>query len=83
MLALGFPGGPEVLIIVAIGVVVFGAKRLPEVARSFGKSFVEFKRGFRDVEETVDEAKSMAKSASDDIKSAVQKEEEEIKKATA
>ena len=35
----------EVLIVVVILVLLFGAKRLPELARSLGKSMNEFKKG--------------------------------------
>ena len=36
-------GVPELLIILVIGLVVFGAGKLPEVGRAFGKSIREFK----------------------------------------
>lgn len=41
----GQPGLPEVLLIVLIIVLLFGAKRLPGLARSLGQSIQEFKRG--------------------------------------
>lgn len=37
-------GAPEIIIIGILAVILYG-KDLPTVARSFGKSFVEFKRG--------------------------------------
>ncbi len=48
--------GPYEWIIPAIIVLflLFGAKRLPELARSLGKALVEFKKGTKDV---VDEIK--------------------------
>jgi sec-independent protein translocase protein TatA len=50
MLAMfGLPGGTEWLVIALVALLLFG-RRLPEVARSLGKSIVEFKRGIRDVE---------------------------------
>ncbi|RMF98602.1 MAG: twin-arginine translocase TatA/TatE family subunit [Planctomycetota bacterium] len=48
-LALGTPGGTEMLVILVVAVSLFG-KRLPEVARSLGKSFSEFKRGISGLE---------------------------------
>jgi Tat protein translocase TatB subunit len=37
-------GAPEILMVAVIGLIVFGPRRLPEIARSLGKSFAEFKR---------------------------------------
>lgn len=36
-------GVPELLLILVIGLVVFGAGKLPEVGRALGKSIKEFK----------------------------------------
>ena len=36
---------PELLIILVIVLLLFGAKRLPDLARSLGKSLSEFKKG--------------------------------------
>ncbi|MDH5680790.1 MAG: twin-arginine translocase TatA/TatE family subunit [Spirochaetota bacterium] len=36
-------GTTEIIIIVAIVAVIFGAKRLPEIAKSLGKGIKEFK----------------------------------------
>ncbi len=44
----GLPGGAEWLVIGLVGLLLFG-RRLPEIARSVGKSIVEFKKGMRDV----------------------------------
>ncbi len=37
-------GGPEMLLIFAIVVLLFGAKKLPELAKGLGKSMKEFKK---------------------------------------
>lgn len=42
------PGGPEWLIILVVVILLFGAKKLPEFARSLGRSSSEFKKGIRE-----------------------------------
>lgn len=49
------PGPPELLVIGVVALIIFG-RRLPEVARSMGKSIVEFKKGLKDVKDDVDSA---------------------------
>lgn len=46
------PGGIEWIIIALIALLIFGRK-LPEVARSMGKSIVEFKKGIKDVKDDI------------------------------
>jgi sec-independent protein translocase protein TatA len=50
-------GIPELLIILGIILLLFGARRLPDLARSLGKSTKEFKRGLQEGEEENDRAK--------------------------
>ena len=43
--------GPwQIAIVLLVIVLIFGAKRLPEIARSIGRSASEFKRGQREGE---------------------------------
>jgi len=45
-LALQLPGGMEwIFIIIVIAVLIFGAKKIPELARTFGKAKGEFEKG--------------------------------------
>jgi sec-independent protein translocase protein TatA len=46
-------GGPEMLLIMFIVLVLFGANRLPELAKGIGKSVREFKKAASGVEEEV------------------------------
>lgn len=39
------PGGPEIWIIVALAVVLFGGSRLPKIARNLGRAQGELKKG--------------------------------------
>ena len=41
----GLPGGMEVVLIIFVIILLFGARKLPELARSLGKSLSEFKKG--------------------------------------
>jgi len=52
-LAFGSIGGWEWILIGVIALLIFGG-RLPDVARSLGKSIVEFKKGVRDVQDDLD-----------------------------
>lgn len=45
------PGGSEWLIILLIFVLLFGAKKLPELSRSVGQSISSFKKGVQEAHE--------------------------------
>jgi sec-independent protein translocase protein TatA len=49
----GLPGGMEWVAILVVALLIFG-RRLPDVARSVGKSIVEFKKGLKDVKTEID-----------------------------
>ncbi len=46
-------GGPEVMLILFIFLLLFGANKMPELARGIGKSIREFKKAASGVEEEV------------------------------
>ncbi|HEY8340727.1 MAG TPA: twin-arginine translocase TatA/TatE family subunit [Egibacteraceae bacterium] len=43
--AITTPGGPELIVILVIVILLFGAKKLPELGSSVGKSIRNFKKG--------------------------------------
>jgi TatA/E family protein of Tat protein translocase len=47
-------GMPEVLVILVVALIIFGPKKLPDLARSLGKGFAEFKRASQDLKNTMD-----------------------------
>ena len=46
-------GAQELILIFLIVLLLFGAKRMPELFRSFGKSIKEFKKATSDVQEDI------------------------------
>ena len=48
-------GFMEILLILVAVLLLFGAKRLPEIGASFGKSIKEFKRGLSDADKAIRE----------------------------
>jgi|TARA_B100000315_G_scaffold13305_1_gene12542 sec-independent protein translocase protein TatA len=53
---IGSIGGWEVFLILLVVLLLFGAKRLPELARGLGKGIREFKGAVEGVEKELDEA---------------------------
>jgi len=50
---MGMPGGTELLIIFGIVVLLFGAKKIPELAKGFGKGIKNFKAEMKEVDEEI------------------------------
>ena len=55
-------GGPELLIICVVALIVIGPKKLPEMLRSLGKGVAEFKRVGNDVKTTLDDEVNKAEA---------------------
>lgn len=51
---MGFLGGQELLIILAIVIILFGAKKIPELASGLGKGIKEFKKASKDVKNEIE-----------------------------
>jgi len=51
-----FLGGWEWLVVVLAVLLLFGAKRIPDLARSLGQSIREFKKGAREVTDEIQNA---------------------------
>ena len=47
-------GLPELLVICLVCLLLFGANRLPEIGKSFGEGLREFKKAFKDGQESGD-----------------------------
>jgi sec-independent protein translocase protein TatA len=52
----GFFGGWEIVLILAVVLILFGAKKLPELAKGLGSGIKEFKKATREVTEEMTSA---------------------------
>jgi sec-independent protein translocase protein TatA len=55
ILAFSFPGGWELVLIVLVVLIFFGAKRIPELARGLGKGIREFKDATKEIKSDIEE----------------------------
>ncbi|MCF8260662.1 MAG: twin-arginine translocase TatA/TatE family subunit [Melioribacteraceae bacterium] len=46
-------GGSELIVVMIAVLILFGAKRIPDIARGIGKGMAEFKKAMRDVENEI------------------------------
>ncbi len=46
-------GTGELILIVVVIIILFGAKKIPELAQGIGKGLKEFKKAMRDVEDEI------------------------------
>jgi TatA/E family protein of Tat protein translocase len=67
------PGWPEIVLILVLVLILFGPRKLPEVADAMGKSIQKFKAASRDASDTV-------KKELDDARRAVEDEPESAEK---
>lgn len=62
----GIPGGPELLVILLLAVLLFGADRLPKLARSSGQAMGEFRKGREAVEAEIRAARDESLASDDE-----------------
>jgi Tat protein translocase TatB subunit len=62
-------GMPEMLLILAIALIVIGPKKLPDLAKSLGRAFAEFRRATSELKETfeIDDELKEVKSTFDHV----------------
>ena len=54
-------GFPELILIGLVVLVLFGSKKIPEIAQGLGKGMNEFRKAMKDVQEKVEQAASEEK----------------------
>jgi len=55
-LTLAMLGWPEIVMILVVVLILFGAKKLPELAKGLGSGIKEFKKATKDVQEDLQRA---------------------------
>ena len=73
MMGIGFP---ELMIILVIIMIIFGAGKLPEIGAAFGNSIKNFKKSMKSDEETKSEETKSEETKSEETKSEETKPEE-------
>lgn len=63
---MGRIGTPEIIVIVLAIIVLFGAKKLPEIGSALGRAIKEFRKAGRDIQ---DEVKNAVEDKGDESKS--------------
>ena len=66
------PGHWEMLVVLVIALLIFG-RRLPEIARSVGRSLTEFKKGINEAKESTDDLTSDVRQIKDEVVSDAKK----------
>ena len=51
----GTLGGPEILLILVIALIVFGPRKLPEIGKTMGKMLAEFRKASTDFKRTIED----------------------------
>jgi sec-independent protein translocase protein TatA len=51
MTHLAMIGTPEIIVIVGVVLLIFGGRKLPELARAMGTSITEFKKGLKSADQ--------------------------------
>jgi TatA/E family protein of Tat protein translocase len=67
--------GPDLLVILVIALIVFGPKKLPELAKTIGKAMAEFKKTTEEVKENIgiNELQKMRSNLTMDLYTAAEK----------
>ena len=67
-------GAQELLLILFVILLLFGARKLPEVAKGLGKGIAEFKKAMRETEEEIKKAAEEPKKIESKLQDSSQKE---------
>lgn len=75
-----FISGQEILLVVALVLLLFGAKAIPDIARTLGKGVNEFRKATDDIKREFNDSTSDIKKNINEVSDSVKKESGKIKK---
>jgi TatA/E family protein of Tat protein translocase len=58
----GTLGGPEIVLILVVALIVFGPRKLPEIGKTMGKMLAEFRKASTDFKRTIEDEVEAEKS---------------------
>ncbi len=75
---MGMPGGWELVLIVGVVLLLFGGKKIPELAKGLGKGIKDFKKAVNEDEETVTEKSKELESKAEKVATAAEEVSEKV-----
>jgi sec-independent protein translocase protein TatA len=75
-----FISGGEIVLVMMLALLFFGAKAIPDIAKTLGKGMREFKKATNEIKREMNDYTSDIKKDIDEVKSTVNKETSDIKK---
>ncbi len=79
ILLLGMPGGPELILIAFIVLLLFGGRKLPELMKGLGKGIREFNNAKNSIQSEINTELKEIEKPKIEIKEDVKVEKEKIK----
>ena len=67
----GTLGGPELVLILVLALIVFGPRKLPEIGKSMGKMLAEFRKASNDFKRTIEDEIEAEKRAPEPTPAAI------------
>jgi len=71
---MGMPGGLELVAIIAVIVLLFGGKKIPELAKGLGKGIKEFKGA---IKEDPEDVKEVTSKTADEVETKIEEKKSE------
>lgn len=75
-----FISGGEIVLVMLLALLFFGAKAIPDIAKTMGKGLREFKKATNEIKREINEHTSDIKKDINEVSSSVTKETKDIKK---
>ncbi|MCF8372346.1 MAG: twin-arginine translocase TatA/TatE family subunit [Bacteroidales bacterium] len=75
-----FISGAEIFVIIMVVILLFGAKKIPELARGFGKGMNEFRKATADIKKEINNTDGGLMKDVKDIKNSIQETTQNVKR---